>query len=64
MLARYNPFDVENALRAAPGRPPFPPATDRAAWDAMRTRLGDAAPALLDRATHVAAEPVKTVPTT
>jgi len=41
MLARYNPIDIERALRTTPTTPPFPPITDRAAWDAVRKRLGE-----------------------
>ncbi len=41
MLARYNPIDIEHALRTTPAKPPFPPITDRAAWDAVRLRLGE-----------------------
>jgi hypothetical protein len=40
MLSRYNPIDIEAALRAVSPPPPFPPASDRAAWDAARETLG------------------------
>lgn len=42
MLSRFNPIDVEAALRAAPPSPPFPPISDRAAWEDVRARLGPA----------------------
>ena len=58
MLARHNAFDVERALVDAPAYTPFPPAEDRAAWAALRTRLGPGAQTLLDQAARVAAEPV------
>jgi len=32
MLSRHNPIDIEAALRETPFTPPFPPASNRAAW--------------------------------
>ncbi|MGH2535351.1 MAG: hypothetical protein ACRDJW_24080 [Thermomicrobiales bacterium] len=42
MLARYNPVDIEHALRTAAAPPPFPPASDRAAWQKVRAGNGEA----------------------
>ena len=41
MLSRYNPVDIEHALRATSPPPPFPSAADRPAWDEVRKALGD-----------------------
>ena len=41
MLSRYNPIDIEAALRSAAAKPPFPPASDRAAWAAVRQAIGE-----------------------
>lgn len=40
MLSRYNPIDIELALREENPPPPFPPARDRAAWADVRERMG------------------------
>ncbi len=42
VLWRYNPIDVEDALRAATPAPPFPPVSDRAAWVALAAAMPDA----------------------
>jgi hypothetical protein len=41
MLSRYNAVDIEFALREENPPPPFPPAHDRAAWAAVRERMGE-----------------------
>lgn len=41
MLSRYNPVDIEAALRSVSPQPVFPPCGDRAAWSGVRTALGD-----------------------
>ena len=41
MLSRYNAVDIEAALRATPPQPPFPPASDRAGWSAIRQAIGE-----------------------
>lgn len=40
MLSKYNPIDIELFLRSAPFHPPFPPASNRAEWEAAREKLG------------------------
>lgn len=40
MLNRYNPQIVEHALRATAASPSFPPAADRAGWQAIGDALG------------------------
>ena len=42
MLSRYNPIDIEAALRSASPAPQFPPAGDRAAWGRVRQAIGEA----------------------
>ncbi len=41
MLSRYSIVDIEDALRSASARPPFPTVQNRAAWDAIGHRLRD-----------------------
>ncbi|MGN6565891.1 MAG: hypothetical protein ACTHMU_24810 [Thermomicrobiales bacterium] len=62
MLSEYNPADVERALRDAPPYAPFPPAADRAAWTAVRERLGAEATELIASAAHLSAEPIASRP--
>lgn len=62
MLCRYNPADVESALRRSSGHPPFPPASDRAAWDELRARLGDATSELIAQAAQIQREPIPSRP--
>jgi hypothetical protein len=57
MFSRYNPFDVERALRQAARRPPFPPGADRSAWEAARASAGDRATAMIAQAEQAAAAP-------
>jgi hypothetical protein len=40
VLTQYNPLDIEFALRTTSPVPPFPPATDREAWERIATGLG------------------------
>jgi hypothetical protein len=42
MLSRYNPVDIEAALRSAAPQPVFPPCGDRAAWSGVKSALGEA----------------------
>ncbi len=42
MLSRYNPIDIETALRSSPAQPAFPACTDRAAWAGVRANIGEA----------------------
>ncbi|HEY3083104.1 MAG TPA: hypothetical protein VGM69_24705, partial [Chloroflexota bacterium] len=58
MLHRHNPADVESALRAWSGRPPFPPASDRDAWDGRRTALGEEAVRAVEHAAALARRPL------
>ena len=41
MLGRYDPISIENALNETPPQPPFPPASDRAAWEGVREVVGE-----------------------
>lgn len=41
MLSRYNPIDIESALHSTTVTLPFPPASDRAAWTAVRQLIGE-----------------------
>jgi hypothetical protein len=65
VLWRYNPVEIEFALRQAAPAPPFPPIDDRAAWAAVAARLGEAeVTARVARAEAVAREPVPALPAT
>lgn len=65
MLSKYNAVDIESALRAAPGTPPFPPIADRAAWDAYRQVAGEAyVSALIAAAEQDAQAPMPELPAT
>ncbi|HEY3080978.1 MAG TPA: heparinase II/III family protein, partial [Chloroflexota bacterium] len=54
----HNPADVESALRAWSGRPPFPPAADRDAWDGRRAALGEDGVRALEHAAALAGRPL------
>src|ERR687897_3037943 len=41
MLARHDPASIERALNAVSPPPPFPPASDRTAWDGARKAIGE-----------------------
>lgn len=47
MQLRDNPIAIEQALRESPPFTPFPPLTDRTAWEVARSRLGAAQVAAL-----------------
>ena len=65
MLSQYNAVDIEAALRAATPSPPFPPASDRPAWAAIRRAIGEEAAAdLVARAEAAAQEPIPPLPAT
>jgi hypothetical protein len=65
VLWQHNPIEVEAALAGAPGRPPFPPITDRLAWEQVRATIGSVeAAALIARAESAAATPVPSLPAT
>ena len=42
MLRNLNAIQVERVLREEQSGPPFPPAADRDAWEAVRAGLGEA----------------------
>ncbi len=65
MLSQYNAVDIEHALRTAPPEPPFPPAGDRRAWQALGKALGDDHVAeMIRQADADAATPVPALPAT
>jgi hypothetical protein len=65
MLARHNPADLEQIFRTTSPPPPFPPASDRAAWNEMRETLGQATvDELLAQAEEAASSPTPTLPAT
>lgn len=66
MLTQYNPLDVEIALRQAePQWPPFPPGSDRSAWDKVRAGLSeDAVARAIRNAEEAAREPIPFLPAT
>jgi Heparinase II/III-like protein len=65
VLGRYNAVVIEDALRASPPRPPFPPADDRVAWTAIRHQLGPAeTEGILARAVQAASGPLSPLPAT
>jgi Heparinase II/III-like protein len=41
MLGTYDPISIENALNESPPQPPFPPASERAAWEGVRQVVGE-----------------------
>ncbi len=65
MLSRYNAVDIEAALRAAEPQPPFPPASDRAGWAAIRQAIGAEKAAGIIAAAELAAQtPIPSLPAT
>lgn len=66
MLTPYNPVDVHIALtQAAPKWPPFPPITDREAWQQVAEHLGEEeTERRLATAEAAAAEPIPPLPAT
>jgi hypothetical protein len=64
MLGRYNAIDIEHALRTIPASPPFPPAADRAAWQAVRDADPARAAAIIARAEEDAGSPIPALPAT
>jgi hypothetical protein len=65
MLSQYDPIKVDLILRDETASPPFPPATDRAAWQAIRKRIGeDRANAIIAAAETAAQESVPVLPAT
>ncbi len=65
MLCQYNPIDIERALHAGASDPPFPPAADRAAWEAVRAALGEEAVSeMIAQAEADAESPIPALPAT
>src|SRR5512137_1730949 len=65
MLSRHNPVDIDLALRAKVPAPPFPPATDRMAWNALRASVGEeTVQAIIARAEADAQSPIPALPAT
>ncbi|NLF79209.1 MAG: hypothetical protein GX573_26235 [Chloroflexi bacterium] len=65
MLSQYDPIRVELILRAESAPPPFPPAADRAAWDALKGALGpEQVRALIAAGEQAAQEPLPPLPAT
>ena len=59
MLSRYNAIDIELALNRVSPAPPFPPARDRPAWDAVRQAVGETeVAAIIAQAEADAATPI------
>ena len=65
-LLEQNPFDLEDALRAAPSDwAPAPPASDRAAWEQTASALGEArVRELIEQAEAAVSQPVPALPAT
>jgi hypothetical protein len=64
-LYRYNPVDIEIALREAQPFEPFPRSSDRAAWEAIAARLGErAVREWIALAEEAARQPVPSLPAT
>ena len=65
MLSRYNPIDIETALRSGQPQPAFPPFADRAAWAAVRAAIGEPRTAeIIAEAEADAQTPVPNLPAT
>ncbi len=65
MLSRYNAIDIEAALRAADPKPPFPPASDRDGWAAIRRAIGEEkAGSIIAQAEQAARTPIPPLPAT
>ncbi|HID12096.1 MAG TPA: hypothetical protein EYP17_12505, partial [Candidatus Latescibacteria bacterium] len=55
----YNPAEIEKALRAAPGRLPFPSVEDRKAWEDTKAAMGRGEmDRIVARAEEAAGEPI------
>lgn len=65
MLSRHNPKDIEAVLVNVPPQPPFPPASDRAAWGAVRRAIGkEQAAEMIAQAEEAARTPIPFLPAT
>lgn len=65
MLSQYNPKDIEAALVSAPQKQPFPPASDRTAWGAVRQAIGETQTVeMIALAEEAARTPIPSLPAT
>ncbi len=65
MLSKYNAVDIESALRAVSPAPPFPPASDRPAWQAIAKAAGaKTVSEIVARAEEAAQTPIPALPAT
>src|SRR5690606_38123507 len=65
MLSQYDPIKVELILRDETAPPPFPPASDRAAWNALKDTLGpERVRELIAAGERAAQEPIPLLPAT
>ncbi|MBN2304631.1 MAG: hypothetical protein JXQ72_09155 [Anaerolineae bacterium] len=65
MLSQYDPIKVDFILREESAPPPFPPATDRAAWNAIKDAVGaEQVNAIIAAAEIAAREPIPELPAT
>lgn len=65
MLSQYDPINVDLILRAESAPPVFPPAIDRAAWDAIKAAIGpDTYARMIRDAETAAATPIPALPAT
>jgi hypothetical protein len=65
MLCQLNPIDIEQVLQTTAPPPPFPPASDRAAWDRLRDTVGEThVNEIIAQAEEMAQQPVPALPAT
>lgn len=65
MLKNYNVMDIERILQEEKPPMPFPPASDRAAWNQIRERLRDGEAAwFIRQAEEASAKPIPPMPAT
>ena len=65
MLSKYNPVDIAIALAEENPDPPFPPASDRTAWNEVREAIGSQRVlGILQQAEYDAEAPVPDLPAT
>lgn len=63
MLTHYNAIDIESILRTEEAPPPFPHASDRSAWDAVRKKIGEQAVSqIISQGETAAREPIPALP--
>lgn len=65
MLSKYNSVDIEHALLTTSPPAPFPPASNRDAWNEIRSALGDEQVAdLIGQAEADVQSPIPALPAT